>query len=514
MITDINSAWRNAQKPILQSHLISWQLLECFDSKASMLLSSLSQEQRSMETINVVWGIRKTINLTMLDFDDKDLELDHLVDNLNETSGGDAVDSFLLALERLLEHPVNPKRRLFMHLLSTNEISGSILLWPRPAGAHPIGWPTDAVNRKLEKDFPVEYPSRLRWVNYLKEDMPEAVDSVVIWNPIQWEGRNVPTEHKLMRPLRRGLAESTSIFAYCTQGPPQVRFAIEMNRLGVRVHHGIVRPLELPISRWVWHEGDGRIEQISEPSEPDAETGRQPSGSTVAMNDEPSDEDLHDAICIRTSGGGNIHVATREVVMSDGALGEADDLRAGDLVAIPERFGGPEESDRLHRARVANAQWKKALIHAIEEGGAGLLIQGVRAHGVHGVHPWNLRSWCGTDVLAPRDKGTFFVLLSVLNDLVSVDFSIPSDDERERLWSQILRTRNTQRMEGRKRAVEDLEALREHLQASPALEPGLIELEAGRWRMRVVLVDSIEFRSIPESRLNRYEEGPDGKTDT
>jgi hypothetical protein len=514
MIDVAHRCWVNAQSPTLQFHLISWGLLEEFDARASHLINILTIEELDPELIDSVWNLRKIVNLTMLDFNSEALNLDGIASELRRRRGEESVDLFLSAFDKLMKYPRNPKRALLTKLLRNGEAAGKVLLWPRPAGVHPPGWPADAVNAQLRKDFGQDFPSELKWVNYLREDMPEVVDSVVLWNPIKWEGRNLPSEHKLMRPLRRGLAKNTFILLYQVQGVPRVRFGLEMNRVGLRIHGGSERPSKTPINRWIWHEDNSRLESEPDHTEPPRETRDWPPDLHEDDDHRSQDEVVQDAVCIDASGGGRVYVASREIVRSDGSVGETDDLRPGDLVAIPERVGEAGESSRLQRARVANAQWKKALCHALEEGGVDLLLQGFRDYGINTVHAWNLQAWSDMRVLAPRDKGTFFVLLRVLSDLVSIDFSIPSKAESEELWAQILRTRNTQRMEGRRKAFEDMVLLRERLKEQPAQGPGLIEVEESRWRMRVVRVSSISFGSVPYGKLNKYEKVSDGKTNS
>lgn len=496
--------WRNAVSISVEAHSIDSSLIARVNSECKQLLtSSAVEDDRAVRSL--IWRLRNAINSTLLDFDHPALGLNDYLNQIHGLASPGAV-GLQSSVDELLASPANPKRYFFDEVLEAQALPEPLLIWPRYRAGHPKSWPEESVREFISDHY---QGLDIHWVRHLREDMPESVGTVLVWNPPLW--RSGDDEFRLFRPFRLGFAERTIILRYSTQ----VRIELESPVSDSVFDHSeqlerVEQARRIKEKSWLWNSCERIFEDHGKEVEDEVESTDIVDPAWWGAPDDLEDDDhMVEVLSIVTSDFKRVNLPCGEIVLNDGKKIDWEDLQLDDLVAIPLRAHGLEAGTVYRQALTTARAWKAVLRDVLDEldDGVELIRQGLKEKGVNPPIALTLKKWADDGPpAAPQARKTFFALMNVLGDLTNGDDRLPDEAGRLKFWELVAAARATQSKKGRKQYEEDMEKLQALLKDNPVVSPSIVDVEGGVWRLRVCRVMEARAAEAPYSSLNQFRE--------
>lgn len=502
MLDQLFRPWRNAVSISVEANSIESSLIATANSQCEQLLtSSAVEDDRAIRSL--IWRLRNAINSTLLDFDHPALGLNGYLNQIDGLvpSGAEGLQG---SVDELLASSVNPKRCFFDRILEQEALPEPLLIWPRYRAGHPKSWPEEAVREFISDHY---QGLDIHWVRHLRQDMPESVGTVFVWNPPRW--RSGDDEFRLFRPLRLGFAQRTILLRYSTQVRIELESPVSDSIFDQSTQlERVEQAREIKEKSWLWNSSERSFEEQGKEVEDEVESTDVVDPDWWGASDDLEDDDhMVEVLSIVTSDFERVNLPCGEIVLNDGRKVDWEDLQLDDLVAIPLRAHGLEAGTAYSMALIRSEGWKSVLNEILEEidGGVEFIRQGLREKGVEPPTGLTLRKWATKGPPpAPQGKQTYLALMDVLNDLTCGDVRLPDERDRHEFWKLVVSARAMQSKKGRMQYENDMKKLQEVLKHNPVISPSIVDAEGGVWQLRVCRVMEARITEAPYSSLNQF----------
>lgn len=416
-----NRAFENAKLSCLKRHEIDFSPAAQVMQISSRLFQMLDRaDPVQAEVSRRLWGLRSSILFTVLPFDDPALRLQHLMNEIEQSSGG--LPDTAQLIEILKKHVAeivsvgrNPKRELLLHVLaeSIGKDDGQIGMFCALSAWSPPGWPSE----------------RYAQLSALSDRL------MLIGS---------------RRHLRTNVFGTVILPCACSNAPPALLSELLFSGCAARFEVLLYKGERFQVPKRLVLPSDGIFEERLQKTEIEREVIVISDGSALSAVDtwvnEAFWQGLHGAerssspnlvpanYMLFCDGTGTFLPENGRVLTlpADGEVTDESDLCPvrveevceGDLIVLRSGDSGfllDEAGDRIMSSESNESlfematDWKEALEALLVTHSNAEVAQALRERGVP-TNAASIRQWIGPDVLGPRDEHVFRELINLLAD--------------------------------------------------------------------------------------------------